>query len=663
MFGLIISTGWGIYRLYRNHYFHALLVFLLAQMVIIPIMMYLLADLSVGYLFLLTIVIASSLVGPVGSIAAATLAVVVEVALVYAFPVELKASSLLPGLVLLQYLAAFLASQSAHGLYSALQAAETMAQEASAHAEEARAHRGELHRTLKSLDLAYIQLERLNGELIQAREIADAALRFKKEFIAQTSHELRTPLNLIIGFSETMAFSQDSYGVKLPPPYLRDVTEIHRNSRHLLALIDDILDLAKLESGRMGLRFRLVDMREVFREVSETIQPLTQAKGLALSLDIPANLPLLWLDQARIHQVLLNLLSNAARLTRQGGIHLRAEFRESQNDLLVQVRDSGPGIPAEMLAQIFEEFLQTDENRGAPGTTGLGLTISKRIVELHGGRLWAESTVGQGSTFSFALPVYMPVGAAQEMPTLPAGAQPSIILLAEEGSDDLGLLQRHLDGYVLTSAPSWEVARQLVEKVGARAIIAGGEATPGMKPLPVPIITCPLPGLREAAKSLGVTAYLRKPLTLKTMRSALRQHAPESKKLLLVDEDASGLRLVERMTLGLGKNYQIVRAYDSQEAIARLKSQPPDAILLDLGLTNCRDFIRQAKELSDIPILALSSLDLDENVPARPISIANPTGFTATEILNYLQGLLAATPPAKLETGTNAQPLPAKRPA
>ena len=660
LFVLLGLTVWLIYKRYREHYFQAVMVFLSAQLLLIAGMMYLLGSLNLGYLFIFTIFIAGSLVGPAGAFAVATLALLAELPLLAQEP----AQGLFFGLVLIQYLAALISGQAAYGLYAALQAAERLALEAREHAKEARQHRGELHRTLKSLDTAYLQLERINGELIQARATANAALNFKKEFIAQTSHELRTPLNLIIGFSETMAFSQNSYGVKLPAPYLRDVTEIHRNSRHLLSLIDDILDLSKLESGRMGLRFSLVDIREVLHAVRETILPLTQAKKLELTLDIPETLPRLWLDQARIHQVLLNLLSNAARLTQQGGIHLRVAFRESQNDLLIQVRDTGPGISQQALSQIFEEFQQTNETSGQPGTTGLGLTISQRIVELHGGHLWAESAVGVGSTFSFALPVYMPVGASQDADPggseQPKAAQPSLILLSEEGSEDLGLLQRHLDGYVLTNAPTWDVARQLVEKVHARALITGWDPVPALPAFPIPVITCPLPSSHETAKALGVDAYLRKPLTIQNLRSILRQSAPNAKKLLLVDEDASAMRLLERMALGQGKEYAFFRAYNGAEALGRLKAQPTDAILLDLGIADCREFIRQVRELTGIPILALSSLDLDENMPARPISISSADGFTATEILGYLQGLLSAAPPAQLERDTNAPPSPAR---
>lgn len=642
LFALVGVTAWLIYKWYHEHYFRAAVVFLLAQIVFFAVMIYWLRDLQLGYLFLFSVFTAGALIGPAGAFGAATLALICELLLLNGLPDP----ELFPTLVLLQYLAALIAGQAAQSFYAALQAAESQAKESRANAAEARQHRGELHKTLKSLDMAYLQLERINGELLQARAEANAALNFKKEFVTQTSHELRTPLNLIIGFSETMAFSQNSYGVKLPAPYLRDVTEIHRNSRHLLSLIDDILDLAKLESGRMGLRFNLADVGEICQSVHDTIQPLTQAKGLGLSLGLPAGLPRLWIDRARIHQVLLNLISNAARLTKQGGIHLHVEFRENRNDLLFQVRDTGPGIPPDQLTQIFEEFQQAPETSGASGTTGLGLTISQRIVELHGGHMWAESLVGQGSTFSFALPVYTPLGESHLQPQAeqPKAVQPSIILLADEHAEDFGLLQRHLDGYLLTSAPDWDVASQLVSKVHARAIISGHEP-PAHLDLPVPVVICPLPSSHEMAQAWSVDGYVRKPLTIRALRLALRQHAPEATRLLLVDEDASSLRLVERMVLGLDNGYRVARAYDAAEAWESLKSNPPDAVLLDLDTAGSRELIGKLKAQGKLPILALSGLDLDENVPTRPISVASANGFTVTEILKFLQGILSVVPP------------------
>lgn len=642
LFALLGSAVALIYKWYREHYFRVTSVLLLTQIIFFAVMIYLLQEPELGYLFLFSIFTAGALAGPAGALGVTALVLIFEFLLLSHLP----ATEIFPVLVLLQCLSALIATQAARSFYSALQAAEDQARQSRFNAAEARQHRGELHKTLKSLDMAYLQLERINGELLQAKAAANAALNFKKEFVSQTSHELRTPLNLIIGFSETMAFSQNSYGVKLPAPYLRDVTEIHRNSRHLLSLIDDILDLAKLESGRMGLRFDLADVREICQGVHDTIQPLTHAKGLELSMELPSDLPRLWIDRARIHQVLLNLISNAARLTKQGSIHLRVEIRESQHDLLFQVRDTGPGILANQLSQIFEEFQQSPETGGAPGTTGLGLTISQRIVELHGGHMWAESMVGQGGLFSFTLPMYKPLGETylQLKDEQPKVVQPSIILLADENAEDFGLLQRHLDGYLLTSAPNWEVASQLASKVRARAIISGHEPPPQMR-LPVPVIICPLPSSHETAQAWSVDGYLRKPLTIRALKAALHQHIPNAAKLLLVDADASFLRLVERMVLGLDNRYRISRAYDVTEALERFKSKQPDAILLDVDTAGSREFIRQVKSLAETPILALSGIDLDDNIPRHPIYITSGSGFTVTEILKFLEGILSAIPP------------------
>jgi signal transduction histidine kinase/CheY-like chemotaxis protein len=666
LMGLVAGAAWGIYRLHRDHYSHAVNLFLAVQTLFIALMIYLLRDLSLGYLFLFSVVLAGMLIGAPGSVGTAASAALVEICMVFVFPKGFKSDGLLPGLILVQGLAALVTSQAARGLYAALEASEISARQARLHAEEARKHRGELHRTLKSLDIAYAQLQRVNAELLQAREIADSALKFKKEFAAQTSHELRTPLNLIIGFSETMAFSQNSYGVKLPPAYLRDVTEIHRNSRHLLTLIDDILDLSKLESGRMGLRFNLVDIRGVLREVAETVQPLTQAKGLELVYDVPEALPELWLDRARIHQVLLNLTSNAARLTREGKILLRARLREKEKELLIQIEDTGPGIPSELLSQIFEEFQQVGENAGSAGTTGLGLAISKRIVELHGGRIWAESEMGLGSSFSFALPVQEPLilpQAAQAPVDDLRQAQPALVVLSEEGSDEVKLLQRHLDGYVLASASSWPNASWLVQTVNARAIIASELASGQLDPpaAGVPVITCPLPSSKETAQALGIAAYLRKPLTIRALQAVLKQAAPQAKKLLIVGDDPSAVRLIERMAHSGGQSYQIFRAYDAQEAQARAQAQLPDAILIDLGVADDDGAALMTNFRDAVPIIAISGRETEETIPDRPITILNPQGFSPTEILRYLQAILSAVPPAKVERGTSVPLSPARR--
>jgi signal transduction histidine kinase/CheY-like chemotaxis protein len=673
LMGLIGLAGWGIFRLYRTRYLHAVCIFLAAQMGLISIMIGLLQDLTLGYLFLFTIMMAGSLISGVGSFGTASLVVIIECGLVYLASTELDSAELLPMLILLQYLAALVTGQVAYGLYGALKASEISAQEARKHAEEARQHRGELHRTLKSLDLTYARLQKVNAELLQARETADAALKFKKEFTAQTSHELRTPLNLIIGFSQTMAFSQNSYGVKLPQAYLRDVTEIHRNSQHLLALIDDILDLSRLESGRIGLHFNPVNITEVLREVQETIQPLTLAKGLGLVFEAPDELPELWLDRERIHQVLLNLLGNAARLTKQGQITLQAILRKEDNELLVQIKDTGPGISPEMLTRIFDDYQQVEGNDA--GASGLGLAISQRIVELHGGRIWVESEMGKGSSFFFVLPVHQSVWQQDWQPQetsadlLNGVSQPALVVLGEDGSDEVKLLQRHLEGHILVSASNWKNARLLVENMQARAIVTSDSMGAGSEVMgaPVPVITCPLPGAKETAQALGVVDYLRKPLTINTLQAALKRAAPHAETLLIIDEDASTLRLIERMAQAGDRAYQIVRAYDIHEALERSRTQAPDVILFDLPMTEeeGRSLIMNLKNtpsLGSVPIIAISGRELDETPPDQPIMIYGPNGFTPTETLRYVQAILSAVPRMKAEHDTSAPPLPADRP-
>jgi signal transduction histidine kinase/CheY-like chemotaxis protein len=672
--GIIGGSVWLIYYLYRRYYLPAVIIFLILQMVFITLICIFLHDLKFAYFFMLTVIMGGSFLGPVGSFSVATAVAIMEALLVHSFPGSLQGGNILLPLIILEYLAALISVQTTQGLYAALEAAEISAQTSQEHAEEARKHRGELHRTLKSLDVAYAQLQRVNGELLQAREIADAALRFKKEFAAQTSHELRTPLNLILGFSETMAFSQDSYGEKLPPIYLRDVTEIHRNSRHLLTLIDDILDLAKLDSGRMGLRFSLIDIRDVLQEVVDTVQPLTQAKKLELIFDVPETLPGIWLDRARIHQVLLNLLSNAARLTRQGQIVLQAKLREEPSELLIQIKDTGPGIPADMLSQVFEDFLQVDETAGSAGTTGLGLAISKRIIELHGGHIWAESELGTGSTFSFVLPVNEPFLSRTVISNSQVGqtraTQPTLVMMAEEGSDEIKLLQRHLDGYAFANASNWKDARRLIENSGARVIITD-EPTNGVFDFhnsAVPVITCPLPNSKETAQALGIAGYLRKPLTIKAIRTMLKQKVPEAKTLLIVGDDPSTLRLIERMLQGAQPAYQMFRAYTSKEALVRVRAQAFDVVILDLSLSNTNNIaliakLKNSPNTTNIPVIAISGREEDEAIPDRPITIFNPKGFTSTEILKYLQAILSAVPPAGRESGTSVPVLPVNRPA
>jgi len=244
-------------------------------------------------------------------------------------------------------------------------------------------------------------LNRMNEDLGRLYQQLEAASRHKSEFLANMSHELRTPLNAILGYTELI---QDGiYGEV--SERVRDVLErLDKSGRHLLGLINDVLDLSKIEAGQLTLSLNDYSMREVVQTVFSAVESLTAEKKLALKVSVPADLPVGRGDERRIAQVLMNLVGNAIKFTEVGEVRIQAAA--SDGNFTVSVADTGPGIAEADQQRIFEEFQQADSSSSrAKGGTGLGLAIARRIVELHGGRMWVESTLGKGSTFSFTVPV------------------------------------------------------------------------------------------------------------------------------------------------------------------------------------------------------------------------------------------------------------------
>ena len=393
----------------------------------------------------------------------------------------------------------------------------------------ARAGQAEQARLAKTLRETTYRLKQLNRDLERAQQAAQEARRLKAQFATSVSHELRTPLNLIIGFCEMMVLSPSSaYGQRLPASYQEDLRAVYRNACHISALVDDILDLSQIEADRMGLHKEWTPPHAIVEEAVATVEGLFLDRGLWLRADLPDDLLPLFVDQTRIRQILINLLANAARCTDQGGATVSAHL--AGDAVVLSVADTGPGIPPGELHRVFEEFRQSSGTPWQRGGSGLGLTVSKRFAELHGGRMWAESVLGAGSTFFLALPLEQEAQPIQgpdlgwlrpdRQQARPPGERR---LLVVGGSEQLRkVFERYLDGYHVVHAPDLEKARRLARRAPVQAVVLGdsaggdGRALDGLT-VPVelrqvPIISCPLRTPRRAAQELGVADYLLKPV-------------------------------------------------------------------------------------------------------------------------------------------------------
>ncbi|TLN12305.1 hypothetical protein FDZ74_10190, partial [bacterium] len=273
--------------------------------------------------------------------------------------------------------------------------------------EEARRHRAEVSSLLKELGKSNYQLDRLNHMLSYARARAEEAREERDRFALAVSHELRSPLNFIIGFSDLMVNSPDTYGPveSWPPGLYDDVQEIYRSSTHLHGLINDILEMGKIDAQQMVLFREKTDLGDLMDDIRRMLVPAVEKKNLWLKMQVEADLPVVYVDHTRIRQVMINLVTNALHFTRSGGITIRVQ-RQDEHNLRVEVEDTGSGIASDDLPKLFREFRQVgNQNWRRDEGTGLGLSIGRRFIQLHNGEMGVESELGRGSTFFFTLPV------------------------------------------------------------------------------------------------------------------------------------------------------------------------------------------------------------------------------------------------------------------
>ncbi|MBI2941409.1 MAG: response regulator [Chloroflexi bacterium] len=542
--------------------------------------------------------------------------------------------------------------------------------------DQARDTQAELKQAVKDLADASVQMARLNDLLSAARRAAEDAERAKAEFAANVSHELRTPLNMILGFAEMIVDAPRSYGDRLPPALLADVAAIHRNSQHLASLINDVLDISQVEAQRMSLIREWNPLADVVEAAVLAVQPLFESRGLSLDVAVPASLPLVYCDRTRIRQVLLNLLNNAARFTETGGVTIEA--RPDEERVVVTVTDTGPGIAETDLPKLFEPFRQLDGSvRRRQGGSGLGLNISRRFVELHGGQMGVRSRLGAGSSFWFSLPLAAPspdaASVARWLPTeweprrharLASRLQLVPRLVVLEPRDVLrGAIRRYLDGVEVEAAATPASARALLATAPAQALLIRGESPEQAAawvdemhdaPYATPMVACALPAPGTDG-GLGVAGYLTKPITRPQLLRAIEAITVPVRSILLADDDPEALQLFGRILSTSPRRYRVLQASSGPEVLELLRARRPDLLLLDLVMPGMDGFAVLAEkgrdgDLKDIPVLILSARDPSgQPIVAPSFSATRSGGLSLPDLLRCaiaLSEVLAVPRPA-----------------
>lgn len=543
--------------------------------------------------------------------------------------------------------------------------------------DELREQRRQLAQSVKALDEALYRLGRSNASLIIARQQAEEARQLKVRFANMISHEIRTPLNIIISFSEVIANAPESYGIKEWPANLReDVNEIYRSGKHLLGLINDVLDLAQIEANRVVLKKERSTVLDVVDQAVSLARKWFDHAGLYLKIEVIGDIPDIQLDRIRIRQVILNLLSNARHYTTTGGVTVRIE--RTIEEIVVCVKDTGLGISPQNLQHLFDEFSHLSEPVNDNVGSGLGLSISRMFIQLHGGRMWAESAgiPGQGTAVSFSLPLPTTPVASDIPPSqrdvefwqsrYDQARSERVILVA---SDDHSVLQTasrlfNNQGKIATSSlgalsqafpaqqPDVVLAFTDGEGVNLPAPISGADLPPDL-----PLITCRLErnidmGDRHQLEAQDVNIWLIKPVMRDDLASAVLSVAPQAQVVLSVEDDPAMVRFYE-LSLDSDKRFDklpsVVNVTRGAEVMSVLEEHLPDAILLNLNLSDGAGWdvlskVRARWSREQLPVIVVTAMD-HYGLPvlrAGEITVQRSQGLTQRETVMCLQNMLEA---------------------
>ncbi|MBA3331606.1 MAG: response regulator [Actinobacteria bacterium] len=500
----------------------------------------------------------------------------------------------------------------------------------------------DLVKTFASQSSVAIQNARLFREIEDKSLQLEVVSRHKSEFLANMSHELRTPLNAIIGFSEVLLEKMFGELNDKQAEYLRDILT---SGQHLLSLINDILDLSKVEAGRMELETASFSLREALENGLTMLKERAGRHGVALELEVDPHLDVIEADERKLKQVVFNLLSNAVKFTPDGG-RVEVTAHRVDGDVQVAVSDTGVGIAPEDQERIFEEFRQVGQGSAKAEGTGLGLALTRRLVELQGGRIWVESEVGAGSTFTFTLPA-----ARSAPPNLPthevapaesAGAEPSgpMILVVEDDRRAAELLRLQLEGagFAVAVARDGEEGLTMARRLSPAAIslditlprldgwefLARANADPALAEIPVIIVS--MLDERGTGFALGAAGYLVKPVSRDDLLTALRRVLPGPDgpdgpaTILAIDDDPMAIELIEAVLAPEG--YAVLKATGGEAGVDLARRERPALVILDLMMPEVDGFavverLRADPATSEIPIVVLTAKTMTPEEKAR----------------------------------------------
>jgi PAS domain S-box-containing protein len=517
-------------------------------------------------------------------------------------------------------------------------------------------------------------------ELRDARRDAEAANAAKSKFLASMSHELRTPLNAILGYAEMLQEDARDAG---QDGFVPDLEKIHGAGRHLLSLINDVLDLSKIEAGKMELYVETFDVAAAVSDVATTVEPLIKKNGNELQLRAGDTLGTMQSDGTRVRQVLLNLLSNAAKFTERGTISLEVT-RDGDSGagewLLFAVRDTGIGMTREQLDRLFEAFAQADASTAAKyGGTGLGLALSKRFSEMMGGSITVESAEGSGTTFTVRLPAIIsgdeevaapaPAGSSAPEPEHSGDGSAGSVLVIDDDPAARTLMARILskEGFRVLEAPDGgsglRVARaERPDVITLDVVMPGMDGWTVLSTLKedaelrdIPVVMLTIVDDKNLGYALGASEYLTKPIDRERLATVLTRYSRPSAEaaVLVVDDDGATRALLRRALEQQG--WRVTEAENGSVALDRVAEQRPELVLLDLMMPEMDGFeflaaFRELEGCRTVPVVVITGKDLTEGERQRLNGgvewIVEKRGLDRDRLLAHLRGLVVGRPPA-----------------